>query len=132
MATADATVLVIDDVEENCEMLKRRLEKEGYNVEMAGDGQEGLLLLSRREINLILLDLDMPVMNGFTFLEKVKSDKKFSHIPVVITSTLDDEDTANDCIQFGASGFMFKPYEMDKILNHINDCLVDEAEKQIV
>lgn len=123
MATSEQTLLVIDDVEENCDMLKHRLEKADYNVEVAADGQEGFLLLSRRTINLILLDLDMPVMNGFTFLEKIKSDKNYSHIPVVITSSLDDEDTMNDCIAFGSSGFMPKPYKMDKILRHIESCL---------
>ncbi len=121
-------MLIIDDVEENCELLQRRLEKEGYKVELACDGQEGLLLLSRRTIGMILLDLNMPVMNGFTFLEKVKSHKKFSHIPVLITSTLDDEDTANDCLQFGACGYMYKPYDMDKIVSTIKDCL---AEKEV-
>ena len=123
MATMDTTLLVIDDVEENCEMLERRLEKEGYKVEVAIDGQEGLLRLSRKEIDLVLLDLDMPVMNGFTFLEKIKANKKFSNIPVVVVTTIDDEDTARDCIDFGANGYLFKPYKMDKILSLIKDCL---------
>ena len=92
MSQADATLLVIDDVEENCQLLKRRLENKGYKVEFAIDGQEALLILSRNKIDFILLDLDMPVMNGFTFLEKVKTHQKFAHIPVVIASTLDDEE----------------------------------------
>jgi CheY-like chemotaxis protein len=121
--TAETTVLVIDDVAENCELLKHRLEKHGYNVEMAIDGLEGLLILSRRVIDLVLLDLDMPVMNGFTFLEKIKANKKFSHIPVVITSSIDDEDTANDCISFGAEKYIYKPFEMEEVLSSIKACL---------
>ena len=123
MPKVDATLLVIDDVEENCQLLKRRLENKGYKVEFAIDGQEALLLLSRKKIDFILLDLDMPVMNGFTFLEKIKSHEKFAHIPVVIASTLDDDDTVNDCLQFGACGFVYKPYEMDKIYSLIQSCL---------
>lgn len=123
MIASEKTLLVIEDIEENSQMLKRRLEKASYNVEVAEDGQEGFLLLSRRDISLILLDLDMPVMNGFTFLEKIKADKNYSHIPVVITSSLDDEDTMNDCLAFGSVGFMSKPYKMDIILSHIESCL---------
>ena len=123
MKTADATLLVIDDVEENCDLLKRRLEKQGFKVEIAVDGQEGMLRLNRRDINLILLDLDMPVMNGFTFLEKIKSHEQYSKIPIVVISSIDDEDTAKDCIAYGASGYLFKPYKMDKIINVVNECL---------
>lgn len=123
MPRADITLLVIDDVEENCQLLKRRLEAKDYQVEFAIDGQEALLILSRKKIDFILLDLDMPVMNGFTFLEKVKANAKHAHIPVVIASTLDDEDTVNDCLAYGASGFVYKPYEMDKIYSLIQKCL---------
>ena len=123
MVAADTRLLVIDDVEENCEILKRRLEKEGYKVEIAADGQEGLLQLGRKDFDLIFLDLDMPVMNGFTFLEKVKSHKKYSDIPVVILSSLDDEDTAKDCLMYGACGYVYKPYDMDKVLVSLKNCL---------
>ena len=125
MTTADATLLVIDDIEENCQMLKRRLEYCGYKVETAMDGQEGLLMLARRMIDLVLLDLDMPVMNGFTFLEKIKSHQKHSHIPVIITTSLDDPDTAMDCQMFGASGFVAKPYDMEEIFSVVKNCLVN-------
>ena len=123
MEQLDKTLLVIDDVELHRDILKRRLEKLGYKVEVAGDGQEGLLLLSKKIISLILLDLNMPVMNGFTFLEKVKSNNKFADIPVVIASSFDDEDIARDCLAFGASGFISKPYNMEQIISQIKSCL---------
>ena len=123
MEQSDRTLLVIDDVAENRDILKRRLEKQGYKVEVAEDGQEGLLLLSKKYVSLILLDLDMPVMNGFTFLEKVKGNKKFAHIPVVITTSFDDDDTASDCLAFGASGFITKPYNMEQITTQVERCL---------
>ena len=123
MEHSDKTVLVIDDVELNRDILKRRLEKQGYNIEIAGDGQEGLLLLSKKIVNLILLDLNMPVMNGFTFLEKLKSNKKYADIPVVVASSFDDEDIATDCLAFGACGFISKPYNMEQIISQIKSCL---------
>lgn len=126
MVSENRTLLVIDDVEENCELLKKRFEKRGFKVESASDGQEGLMVLALNDINLVFLDLNMPLMNGFTFLEKVKMNKKHSHIPVVVTSSLDDEDTINDCLNYGANGFVPKPYDMDKMLGCIKDCFNDE------
>ena len=123
MVSKNKTLLVIDDVEENCDLLKQRFEKRGFNVELASDGQEGLLILALKDVNLVFLDLNMPLMNGFTFLEKVKMNKKYSEIPVVVTSSLDDEDTINDCLNYGAKGFVPKPYDMDKMLGCIKDCL---------
>lgn len=123
MEQSDKTLLVIDDVELNRDILSRRLEKQGYKIEVAGDGQEGLLLLSKKIVNLILLDLNMPVMNGFTFLEKVKSNKKFVDIPVVVASSFDDEDIAKDCLAFGASAFVSKPYNMEQIISQIKNIL---------
>lgn len=123
MNQSENTLLVVDDIEENREILKRRLEKQGYHIEVAEDGQEALMLLSKKMVKLILLDLDMPVMNGFTFLEKVKANKKFANIPVVITSSFDDEDTASDCLKFGADGFVTKPYNMEQIMSQITSCL---------
>ena len=127
MAIAVRTLLVIDDVEDNCVLLKHRLEKKGYKVEIALDGQEGFLVLARKAIDLILLDLDMPVMNGFTFLEKLLTEQKHAHIPVIITSSLDDPDTKSDCMTYGARGFVAKPCDMKKLFSMINDCLATDT-----
>lgn len=123
MQKSGQTLLVIDDVEENREILRYRLEKQGYKIEMAGDGQEGLMLLSKKPVDLVLLDLNMPVMNGFTFLEKLKSNQKLTDIPVIVVTSFDDEETANDVLTFGACGFVSKPYDMEKVNHQIQSCL---------
>ena len=125
MESNNKTLLVVDDDEENCELLKRRFEKYGFKVELASDGQEGLMALALNDVNLVFLDLNMPLMNGFTFLEKVKMNKNHREIPVFVTSSLDDEDTINDCLSYGANGFIPKPYDMRKILGCIKGCLDD-------
>ncbi|MEJ2141652.1 MAG: response regulator [Gammaproteobacteria bacterium] len=117
------TLLVIDDVEENREILRYRLEKQGYKIEMAGDGQEGLMLMSKKPVDLVLLDLNMPVMNGFTFLEKVKSNQNLTDIPVIVVTSFDDDETANDVLTFGACGFVSKPYDMEQVNHQIKSCL---------
>lgn len=123
MQVSGQTLLVIDDVEENREILRYRLEKQGYKIEMAADGQEGLMLMNKNAVDLVLLDLNMPVMNGFTFLEKLKSNQKLTDIPVIVVSSFDDEETANDVLLFGACGFVSKPYDMDQINHQIKNCL---------
>lgn len=127
MTAADSTILVIDDVEENCELLKRRLEKSGYKVETAMDGQEGLMILARKPIQMVLLDLDMPVMNGFTFLEKIKSNPKYASIPVVVTTCLKDLQTAVDCQIYGACAYLAKPYDMADLLGVVKNTLENQA-----
>jgi DNA-binding response OmpR family regulator len=120
---ADTTLLVIDDAEDNCSLLKQKLEKSGYRVEVATDGQEALFVLNRRRIDMVLLDLIMPVMNGFTVLEKMRANKNFANIPVIIMSSIDDEDTARDCLEFGASKYIYKPLDMRDVLGSIKECL---------
>ena len=127
MTAAETTLLVIDDVEENCELLKRRLEENGYKVETAMDGQEGLMILARETIHMVVLDLDMPVMNGFTFLEKVKSNQKHASIPVVVTSVINDLQTAIDCQIYGACAYLRKPYDMMDLLGVIKNTLESQA-----
>lgn len=122
-AQRDATLLVIDDAEDNCSFLKHKLEKSGYRVEVATDGQEALFVLNRRRIDMVLLDLIMPVMNGFTVLEKMRANEKLASIPVVIMSSIDDEDTARDCLEFGASKYIYKPFDMRDVLGTIQACL---------
>ena len=126
MVSKNKTLLVVDDDEENCELLKKRFEKRGFKVKSAYDGQEGLMALALNDVNLVFLDLNMPLMNGFTFLEKVKMNKKHRDIPVVVTSSLDDEDTINDCLNYGANNFISKPYDMDKMFGCIKEYLDDE------
>lgn len=123
MKSNNKTLLVIGDDEENRELIKIGFEERGFKVKSASDGQEGLMALALNDVNLVFVDLNMPVMNGFTFLERVKRHKNHSVIPVVITSSLDDEDTINDCINFGAEDFIPKPYDMDKMLACIKESL---------
>ena len=80
-------------------------------------------MLSQKPVDLVLLDLNMPVMNGFTFLEKLKASQKLTDIPVIVVTSFDDEETANDVLLFGACGFVGKPYDMDQVNHQIKSCL---------
>ena len=106
------TLLVIEDNEINKEFLVSSL-VEKYHILSAENGQAGLEILNKREeeISAILLDIQMPVMNGFEFLEYVAQNTVFCKIPVVVTTVLDSEKDEKRCLDLGAVDFIVKPYD---------------------
>ena len=105
-------VLVIEDNKEIQDSLKMALETEDYTVFTADNGKEGLELLTKIPTPcLILLDLLMPVMNGWEFIEAISTDLMFSMIPVVVVSALADK---KDAIKI--DGYIQKPIELNSLL----------------
>ncbi len=106
-----ARVLVVDDVEDNRQLLKRRLEKQGYAVSMAENGRVALEMVESEMPDLILLDIMMPELDGFAVLERLKGAKRTRDIPVIVISALDDTASAVRCIEQGAEDFLPKPFD---------------------
>jgi signal transduction histidine kinase len=106
-----ARILVVDDNETNRQMLRRRLERHGYQVAEAEDGQQGLDALRAGGIGLVLLDILMPVLDGFQVLEQMKSDTQLREIPVIVISALDEMQSAVRAIELGAEDYLFKPFD---------------------
>lgn len=106
------TILVIEDNELNRQTLVGILE-EKYQVITAVNGREGLELLSKnaQRIAAVLLDIQMPVMNGFEFLEYVGQDSVLCKIPVIVTTVLDSSNDEKRCLELGAVDFISKPYD---------------------
>ena len=107
-------ILVIDDEKNMRHMLAVLLEKEGYEVATAGDGNEGLDLAGETYFDVILCDLKMPVMDGMTFLEKFQEMKIES--TVIVMSAYGTLDTAIDAMKRGAYDYVSKPFKADEIL----------------
>lgn len=126
MGTEKRTILLIDDIEENREILKRRLEKEGFSVMTACNGQEGLDAMEQDKFNLIMTDLNMPVMDGHTFLKTIKADSRFANIPIIILTALDETGTIIKNLRAGACGYLTKPFSMDQIRAQLDFCLRGE------
>ena len=99
MASPRYSLLVVDDNQMNREMLSKRLQRQGYQVTVAVDGRQALDMLSRQEFSLVLLDIMLPEMNGYQVLETLKADRSLSHIPVIITTALDEADGKARCIE---------------------------------
>ena len=104
-------ILVIEDNEMNREILKDILCEE-YDVLEAVNGAEGLALLEAnyQELSVILLDLQMPVMNGFEFLEHVHRDALLSAVPIIVMTADENVDSESRCMALGAVEFLEKPY----------------------
>ncbi|MEO8611663.1 MAG: adenylate/guanylate cyclase domain-containing protein [Chloroflexota bacterium] len=110
MSVEQALVLVVDDNEMNRDMLSRRLERQGYQAIMAEDGVQALEMLPLHPIDLVLLDIMMPRMNGYEVLEKAKQDPALRHIPIIMISAVDDLDSVVKCVEMGADDYLFKPF----------------------
>jgi DNA-binding response OmpR family regulator len=105
-------VLIVDDNEMNREVLQRRLERQGYSVDAAEDGQRALEMLQGRGpgYDLLLLDIMMPRMNGYQVLEAMQTDPTLRALPVIVISAVDELDSIVRCIELGAQDYLFKPF----------------------
>lgn len=102
-------ILVVDDDQINRMLLGRYLEKEGHYVEFAVHGREALKKLSASHFDMVLLDIEMPEMNGYQVLEQIKLEPKWRDMPVIVTSALEELDSVVHCIEMGAEDYLTKP-----------------------
>ena len=120
---ATGHLLVVDDNATSRELLSRRLEREGYRVSGAGDGLSALRLLEATSFDLVLLDVLMPDMNGYEMLQRIKSSDELAHIPVIMTSAMDEVDSAVRCIELGAEDYLTKPFDPILLRARIQACV---------
>jgi adenylate cyclase len=111
VTVADAALLVVDDSEDNRYTLTRRLSREGYaNIATATNGREALKMLQAQPVDLVLLDIMMPDMNGYEVLERLKADPHLRHIPVIMISAIDEIESVIRCVELGAEDYLSKPF----------------------
>jgi DNA-binding response OmpR family regulator len=116
-------ILVVDDNEGNRDMLFRRLTHEGYEVSEAENGQNALALLKRQPVDLILLDVMMPEMDGYEVLIRLKAHGTWRDIPVIMISALDEIESVVRCIERGAEDYLSKPFDPVLLRARIGACL---------
>ncbi|MBN1149483.1 MAG: adenylate/guanylate cyclase domain-containing response regulator [Anaerolineales bacterium] len=106
---APGHLLIIDDNKVMRLLLARGLEQQGHSVAMAENGRRGLEILRAEPFDMVLLDIQMPEMDGYQVLEAITSDVGLRGIPVIMVSSLDEVDGVARCIQMGAEDYLFKP-----------------------
>jgi len=104
-----ARLLVVDDNKVNRMALSRSLELQGHIVETAENGKEGLDKFRTGTFDLMLLDIEMPVMNGFEVLEACLNDFDLRQIPIIMTSAMEELDAVVKCVELGAEDYLTKP-----------------------
>lgn len=117
------TVLIVDDEPFNVDYLEQELEDLDYQTVSAFDGQEALEQVEAHSPDLILLDIMMPVMDGFEVLDRLKADKKTRNIPVIVISAMSDIDSVAKGISLGAEEYLPKPFEPVLLEARIQACL---------
>ncbi|OOO03095.1 MAG: Response regulator PleD [Chromatiales bacterium USCg_Taylor] len=116
-------LLVVDDNETNRDMLSRRLRHQGYRVSMAKDGRRALQAVRDQPVDLVLLDVLMPEMDGYETLKQLKADARLRDIPVIMISALDEIQSVVRCIEHGAEDYLPKPFNPVLLRARIGACL---------
>jgi CheY-like chemotaxis protein len=110
-------VLVVDDDPDILEALSEILEAEGFEIRRARNGKEALDRLEPDPPNLILLDLMMPVMDGWEFAQRMRQRPRVSGIPIIVLSA--DRNVSNKATEIGAMGHLAKPFELNDLLDMV-------------
>jgi class 3 adenylate cyclase len=123
-AGSDAgVILVVDDNVANREMLGRRLERQGYRVALAESGKAALELLRTARVDLVLLDVMMPEVDGYEVLRQLKANEALRDIPVLMISAVDEVESVVRCIELGAEDYLPKPFDPVLLRARIGACL---------
>jgi adenylate cyclase len=102
-------LLIVDDNKVNRLLLARSLEQQGHSVALAENGRQALEIIRQQSFDMLLLDIQMPEMDGYQVLEEVIGDPDLRNIPVIVTSALEEMDAVVHCIELGAEDFLTKP-----------------------
>jgi len=118
-----ARILVVDDIPANVKLLEARLLAEYFDVLTAGDGYQALAICERNQVDLVLLDIMMPGMDGFEVCERLKANPKTSHIPVVMVTALDQSADRVRGLKAGADDFLTKPVNDLQLISRVKSLL---------
>jgi DNA-binding response OmpR family regulator len=127
-----ARILVVDDEAEQREVLGLLLRKEGYDVETVGDGLGALRILAARLPDAILIDLQMPGIDGFELLDRVKSDPRTAALAVIVVSGTSVAHDVVRALEQGATDFVRKPYTIEILLARVRAVLRSVREREAI
>jgi two-component system cell cycle response regulator DivK len=118
-----ATILLVEDNEMNLDMLSRRLEKRGHQVLIATDGARGVELANSDQPNLILMDMSLPVMDGWEATRRIKGNPDTHHIPIIALTAHAIAGDRERCLEAGCDDYENKPVKFPQLIAKINTFL---------
>lgn len=116
-------ILLVEDNEMNRDMLTRRLEKRGYTVVVAVDGAEGVAKAQSEIPDLILMDMSLPVLDGWDATKQIKADSALAGIPIIALTAHAMESDRQKALEAGCNDFDTKPVELPRLLLKIEELL---------
>ena len=119
MTTPTADILIVDDMPDNLKILMAMLNGAGYKARSVLSGEMALTAARTAAPDLVLLDINMPIMNGYEVCEALKADADLRHIPVIFITALGEELDRNRVERVGAVDFILKPFRLDDVLEKI-------------
>lgn len=119
-AIENKKILLVDDEIEVCKVIREYLEKKKFQVYEAHNGKEALEAIKKIVPDLIILDVLMPVMDGFEVLQKVKRNKSYADIPVIMLTVRSEPEHLNKGISLQADFYLPKPFQLGNLMSFIN------------
>lgn len=123
MADVTGRLLIVDDNKVNRLLLSRSVELLGHKAEVAENGKIAMEMLQDAAFDLLLLDIEMPEMDGFEVLEAIQNDPNLRDLPVIVTSSLEGLENVVRCIELGAQDYIPKPVNKTLLKARVNSCL---------
>jgi CheY-like chemotaxis protein len=122
-----AKILVIEDEPSIQRLIGYALQTKGYEVFVAGDGQQGLDTAGSKLPDLILLDMVMPHMGGMEVLQALQGDPRLKQIPVLVVTASAQKGDAEKAMRMGAAGYLIKPFHVPTLYDRVEELLSGEA-----
>lgn len=116
---SDKRILIVDDESHIRELIKFNLEKNGYKTLQAADGKEGLELAKERRVDLIILDLMIPVMDGFEVCKEIRKDSTIENTPIIMLTAKSEEIDKILGLELGADDYMTKPFSVRELVARV-------------
>ena len=123
-------ILVVEDNEMNRDMVGRRLERRGYEVVVAVDGQEGVDMAHSENPDLILMDMSLPVLNGWEAARQLKQDTKTDSIPIIALTAHAMASDRESAIEAGCDDYDTKPLEFSRLIGKIHALLPEDSSNE--
>ncbi len=116
-------ILSVDDSPSVRKLVEFTLKSKGFQVASAGDGQEALAIMAREHFDAIVLDINMPIMDGLEFLQHRKRDDAHAAIPVIVLTTEGLEGDRDKAMELGATAYIVKPFKPTQLLSLVDEVL---------
>jgi len=121
------SVLIVDDEPMARTLLRLMLVRAGFNVSEAEDGFDALEKVKRNRPDIILLDVMMPGMDGFTVCETLRNEENTAGLPIIMLSAKTDLESINKGLRIGATKYLTKPISPEDLTKHVHDALTDSG-----